>query len=187
MGSIHLFFSENILKAWLTATQITSPGLLAPCEWTPQGRKPSSGAESLEAGWEGVRGKLGRDRARRPVQAEAGAWRTEDCHPAPGWGPEHRHSCCPALCPQDPAWVSPSPAAPRGPEPWPEGPQRRGLATQPCQRLPATPARPRTPHICLLAGGRDSDPSASEITCSVAAVHQRWPSSSSLTQRLLTE
>ena len=49
MGSIHPFFSENILKAWLTATQITSPGLLSPCEWTPQGRKPSGRAESLEA------------------------------------------------------------------------------------------------------------------------------------------
>ena len=71
MGSIHLFFSENILKAWLTATKITSPGLLAPCEWTPQGGSPSSGAESLEAGWEGVREKLERNRAWCPVQAEA--------------------------------------------------------------------------------------------------------------------
>ena len=187
MGSIHLFFSENILKAWLTATQITSPGLLASCEWTPQGGQPSSGAESLEAGWEGVREKLERNRTRRPVQAEASAWRTEECHPAPGWGPEHRHPCRPALCPWDPAWVSPSPTAPKRAEPWPEGPQRLGLATWPCQRLSATPASPRTPLICLLAGGRDNDPNASETTCSVAALHQRRPSSSSLTQRLLIE
>ena len=60
MGSIHPFFSENILKAWLTATQITSPGLLSPCEWTPQGRKPSGRAESLEAaGMESERSRGG--------------------------------------------------------------------------------------------------------------------------------
>lgn len=186
MESIHPSFSENILKAWLAATQITSPGLLSPCEWTPQGRKPSSRAESLEASWDGVREKPGRDHARRPVQAEAGAWRTEDCHPAPGWGPEHRHPC-PALCPRDPVWVSPRPTAPRGAEPWPEGPQRHRLATRPCQRLPATPARPQTPLICLLAGGQDNDPSASEITCLAPALHQRRAISSLLIQRLLTE